>query len=330
MITDNEYYSIKRISHSSLRHFQTSPLTFKMFLDKELEEEKKSYLEDGKIIHMYFLERDKFDETYEFFDYKIPSSEQAKKFIEELSKFKRLSDEIIVQEYKQQYSIKGKSDDKILNEAVELRKKYSDYLRYLKAKENDKEVLGSGWKNKLETLESTMRSHDIIRSLLFDRRIDDFSKLVVEDSFNEFPILFKDPIHDTECKSLIDRIVIDHVNKVIKLVDLKTTFSFDGLSDKVKEYNYHRQMAFYWMAIMNMVKEGYEFIDLKDYKRETYIIFIKTKDPLEVTVKQIGDSLINEGTLEIMQILMSLSWHMRNNKWDHDRLYYDGKCEIFE
>jgi hypothetical protein len=55
-----------------------------MFLDQELESETKKYLEDGKIIHMYFLERDKFNETYEFFDYKIPSSAQAKEYIEDL------------------------------------------------------------------------------------------------------------------------------------------------------------------------------------------------------------------------------------------------------
>ena len=325
MKVDNEYYSIKRISHSSLKYFQTSPLTFKMFLDKEVEEEKKQYLEDGKIIHMYFLERGKFDETYEFFDYKIPSSEQAKKFIEELSKFKRLNDEIISQEYKQQYSIKGKSDEKILNEAVELRKKYSDYLRYLKAKENDKEVLGSGWKEKLETLESLIKNHDIIRPLLYNNSID-----FDIDSYNEFPIYFKNPIYKLECKSLIDRIVIDHYNKTIKLIDLKTTFSFDGLKDKLIEYKYHRQMAFYWMAIMNMLEEGLDegVPNFKNYKRETYIIFIKTKDPLEITIKQIGDSLIQEGTLEIMSIFKNLNWHMINNKWDHDRLYYDGKCEV--
>lgn len=327
MKIDNEYYSIKRISHSSLKYFQTSPLTFKMFLDKELEEEKKSYLEDGKIIHMYFLEQNKFDETYEFFDYKIPSSEQAKKFIEELSKFKRLNDEIISQEYKQQYSIKGKSDEKILNEAVELRKKYSDYLRYLKVKEGDKEVLGSGWKERLETLESAMKSHSIIKPLLFNESIyfdDNEGWIDPIETHNEFPIFFKDPIYGTECKSLIDRIVIDHQYKKIKLIDLKTTFSFEGLNDKVKEYKYHRQMAFYWMAIMN------HFTQLKDYKQETYIIFIKTKDPLEVTIKEISRSLIDEGTLEIMNIVKDLSWHMENNMWDHDRLYYEGKCEVFE
>jgi len=320
MITDNEYYSIKRISHSSLRHFQTSPLTFKMFLDKELEEEKKSYLEDGKIIHMYFLERDKFDETYEFFDYKIPSSEQAKQYIDGLSKFKRLQKDIIIQEYSKQYSIKGKSEDKILADATELKDKYKDYLRYLKAKEGDKEVLNKGWKDKLEGLEIATKNHSIIQPLLYD----DPGNFDIE-SHNEFPILFKEKMWGNECKSLIDRIVIDHKNKVIKLVDLKTTFSFEGLKDKIKEYNYHRQMAFYWMAIFNHFKDT---LKLEEYKRETYIIFIKTKDPLEVTIKQIGEPLLNEAILDLTTILKDLSWHMENDKWDHDRLYYEGKCEI--
>ena len=322
MKIDNEYYSIKRVSHSSLKYFQASPLTFKMFIDKELEDETKKYLEDGKIIHMYFLERDKFDETYEFFDYRIPSSEQAKKYIEELSKFKKLQKDILIQEYSKQYSVKGKSEDKILSDATDLRTKYSDYLRYLKTKENDKEVLGSAWKEKLETLETKAKEHSIIKDLLFDN-VDTQLDGSIE-THNEFAVYFKDNMWGNECKALIDRVVIDHTNKVIKLVDLKTTYTFMDLKDKIREFNYNRQMTFYWLAIFSHFKDK---IKLEEYKQETYIIFIKTKDPLELTIKRIGEPMLEETIPEIKTLLKEISWHFENDKWEFDKLYYDGSCE---
>jgi hypothetical protein len=168
-----------------------------------------------------------------------------------------------------------------------------------------------------------MKAHSIANSLLFDT--DEQKMNSNYESFNELPVYWEEPLYKLECKSMIDRLVIDHENKVIKLIDLKTASSIKDLKDKIREFNYHRQLTFYWYAIHWYFKN--KGFDISGYEKETKIIFIKKRNPVEIKVVEVHHTILNEGDLDLRPILKELDWHYTNDKWDHDRLYYDNKCQ---
>jgi hypothetical protein len=144
---------------------------------------------------------------------------------------------------------------------------------------------------------------------------------------NEFEIQWVHPT-GVECKSLIDRIIIDHENKKIRLVDLKTTSHLAEFKEKFDEYKYYRQLAFYWMAIYWYFKNTLVDKNIDEYQKETYIVAIGTNrsiPPVEVKVFEITEPTLNKGLNEIEPLMCELEWHFKEDKWDYNRQYYEGK-----
>ena len=321
-----EYYNIKKVSNSSLQYLKESPKLFKAFIDKELEEVKKSYFEKGTMMHMYILEPQEFDKKYVFLDFDTPTSQQQKDFLNKLaySRKKESENDKLIRIYSEIYSTKSKSTEKILEEATELKKKYKNYIKYLKLSTVDKVVISENTKTFLEEGLIAVRSHKLANKLLFDTEEDKMRSGY--ESHNEFMVEW---LHHTgiECKSLIDRLIIDKDNKLIKLVDVKTMASFKDLPDKFEEFGYFSQLAFYWNAIMwhcihtlNM-----DLDELDEYKKETYIIGIKTKDICECKVLKIQDIQLNFGLNFIEEKMQHLKWHYDNNEWEYPIGYYDSE-----
>lgn len=308
------YENEKRISNSSLSYFKESPLVFKKYLDDELKREEKKYHREGTMIHQYILERDNFDTIYKFYDYDVPSSQQQKDFCEDVAKGVDKEDAYI-----KHYATTKKSKDKIAKEAESLYSKNEKYINFLQDSENDKVVLSNDIKNKLEKIYDAIINHRDALKLLFPNQ----ERLMDKDyeEYNEYPIYWKDPIHGLDCKSKIDRLIVDHKNKYIWLIDVKTTSGLKDLKEKIRDYDYDRQLAFYWMAIFyHYITEKQQ--SLEGYTFETFIIFIKKNEPIEIAVRKIGTGLLNEGEIKIREILSKLQWHVKNDKWDYDEEYY--------
>ena len=141
-----------------------------------------------------------------------------------------------------------------------------------------------------------------------------------EEFYNEFPIYFKDSYHDIDCKALLDRVMIDHKNKEIILIDIKSCNTFKNFKDRVRDFNYHRQLAFYWRALLHHLKDKID----NSYVFKTYIIAINTKDIVEVKVYEIPENLLREADDEINRIMLKLQWHFENDKWEYTREYYNN------
>jgi len=321
-----EYYSIKKVSNSSLQYFKESPRLFKAFVDKELEEVKKTYFEKGTMMHMYILEPQEFDKKYVFLDFDTPTSQQQKDFLSKLaySRKKETEDEKLVRIYSEIYSTKSKSTDKILEEANELKKKYKNYIKYLKLTTVDKVVISESTKTFLDEGLNAVRAHKLANKLMFDS--DEDKMRSGYESHNEFMIEW---LHHSgiECKSLIDRLIIDKDNKIIRLVDVKTMFSFKDLADKFEEFGYFSQLAFYWNAIMwhCIYNLNMDLDELDEYKKETYIVGIKTKDVAECKVLKIQEVNLNIGLNFIEETMSKLKWHYDNNEWEYPISYYDSE-----
>jgi len=338
---EKQYYKEKRISSSSLKYFEQSPLLFKKFLDSELEQGEKRYLVRGTQIHMAILEPKLFKNNYTYLDFETPKSEQQKQFCEDYIKNytqnieveypkgsnketfegpKVLDEDIILlMSYKNNYKT-TKSDEKALEEAKTLKNKLSKYITYLQNRKKFKDILSYTDWNRIQELKDDCAKHKKAKELLF---IDDLDTREVH---NEFVIFWEDPIHKLPCKSMIDRLIIDHKNKKIILVDLKTVNSFNKFKERCDEFSYFRQMAFYWYAInwyfVNELKK-----DIGEYTKETYLIALKTTDDAEVKVYKVQEQFLTDGMTELTELFRLLQWHWENNQWDYTKEYYLGDGE---
>jgi len=319
-----DYYKDKRISNSSLSWFQTSPRYFKDMFDNTIEEESKPYFEKGQQVHMFILEPDEFEKEYTFMDYDPPKSAQQKAFCEKVARLKKgTKDEQLIRAYKDIYSTK-ESDDKILEKAKVLEKDYKDFIKFTKLNPHVIKVLPTAVLKQLEESKIKVLEHKVARNIVFSEEhklFGDSDKLFIK---NEFAIQWEYPKLGLSCKSMLDRIIIDHERKEISIVDLKTTSNLPEFKDKAKEYRYHRQMAFYWMAVTWYITNELK-LNIADYTKNTYIVAISTKGPVAVKVFKVLESTLLDGLKEIEQVMPELKWHFDNNLWDYTRLYYEGE-----
>ncbi len=317
-----DYYDVKAVSNSSLSWLKNgSPKYFKMKFDGLIEEPTKSYFEKGQQIHMYILEPEEFDKEYTFLSYSKPKSAQQKEFCDSFARLRKgKRDEKLVVAYKKAYTTK-ESDDKVLEKAKILEKQYTEYIKFIKISPMTK-VLPSSMLTQLNESKVNLRAHTKARGLLFnDEHIvfGDSDKLFIQ---NEFSIYWTYP-NGLKCKSMLDRLVIDYENKKVQLVDLKTSAHLYSFKEKVDEYAYYRQLAFYWMAVYWYFKEVLK-ISLEDWTKESYIVVVGTSVPYEVKVFELTDTKLDQGAVEIMSLMDTLKWHFDNDQWEYSMQYYNN------
>ena len=310
-MTEKEYYSEKRVSSSSLKWFEISPLFFKKMLDKEIEQESKRYFEIGKKIHMKLLEPKEYEKNYIYLEFDTPKTENQRKFCEDYIKsIGKSAEERLVMAYKQNYSCDKLSEDKIKERGTDLKKELSKYITYLRKRSDYKDILSYTDNNLINKCYSLTREHIAASKLIF---LSDEDRMSNIEEFNEQVVFFD--WMGVQCKSMIDRLIIDHVNKVIKLVDIKTTANLGDFAHSFEEFSYYRQMAFYWGAILSNWK-------YPDYKHETYIVAFQKGDLPECRVFSINENWLNWGLNDIEDILPQIKWHFDNNQWEHKQEYY--------
>ena len=189
-----------------------------------------------------------------------------------------------------------------------------DYIEYLE-KKDFKTVISFADLNMLKNIKRNIENHKKANELLNN----DITALW----FNEFHINWEDTKHNVSCKSLLDRVIFDHENKKITLIDLKTTADVYNFKHSVEEYDYYRQIAFYILALtwyMEIEKE----IDISDYDLEAYIIAIQSNGSNEVRVfNMLNEKELSDRKDLISNALSDISYHFQTGNWDHTRKYYE-------
>lgn len=319
------YYSdMSRISNSNIGWFlNKGPAYLKRMLDGKEEGLKLPQLEKGSMIHEYILQPDGFWNDYIILDFAVPKIKQQKDLCELYYTYKQVDpfadeDEIILKAYNTAYSNK-KSNEVKLKEAKEILELYKNYIEYF-ANKNSKKVISFADLQMLKTIKTNLQEHKKANKLLYN-----FSDIY--EVHNEFHINWEYPnaseYGDLPCKSLLDRVMIDHTNKKIILIDLKTTANVYDFKHSIEEFDYCRQLAYYWEAIHWYFK--YELnLNIEDYEYETYIIAIQSHDNYEIRVFQINPRNIEERFNTIDKALKDIAWHRNNNLWEHTKEYYIG------
>ena len=314
---DKNYYARKGyVSNSSLNYLIKSPKLFKQYLDGLVEEEDKSYFRFGQLVHLKVLEPEEFDRTVMVYNYTIPKSAQQKSFIEDCliaynkqNIYDVIHNEDLIKCYKNNYSSK-EPDEKILEKAKKLYKEYNSYFNYLRLKDT-KTIITTKEFDKINEMEANCRSHMAAKNILFD--LPHPLSRDGEDSYNEFEILWD--YGSVKCKSLIDRFIIDHNTKTIKLVDFKTTAKLHNFVKSFYDFGYDRQLVFYQKAIQ------YKFSEYKEYSFEWYIVACDTINH-EVKAFRIKEEDLLIAKEEVKELLDRAKWHIENDKWDYSMEYH--------
>lgn len=316
------YEDLTRISNSNIGWFlKKGPRYLKEMLDGK-EGLKASFLDKGTMIHEYILQPKEFWEDYIILDFAVPKVKQQKDLLEFYSTARLVDpfaseDDILLMSYEAAYN-NTKSKEKKIQEAKELVELYQNYIEYFRNKDS-KKVISFADLNMLKEIKKNMEDHKKANELLFN----------YPETFevhNEFHINWEYPnassLGDLPCKSLLDRVMIDHTNKKIILVDIKTTADVYNFKHSVEEFDYCRQLAYYWLAIHWYFKNELK-LNIEEYEYETYIVAVQSHDGYEVRVFKFNSKAIEERLITIDYAIKRIAWHKDNNLWDHMKEYYD-------
>lgn len=323
MDTSIPYYEdLTRISNSNIGWFlKKGPRYLKEMLDGK-EGLKASFLDKGTMIHEYILQPEEFWKDYIILDFAVPKVKQQKDLLEFYSSARLIDpfaseDDILLMSYEAAYN-NTKSKEKKIQEAKELVELYQNYIEYFRNKDS-KKVISFADLNMLKAIKKNMEDHKKANELLFN----------YPETFevhNEFHINWEYPnaslLGDLPCKSLLDRVMIDHTNKKIILVDIKTTADVYNFKHSVEEFDYCRQLAYYWLAIHWYFKNELK-LNIEEYEYETYIVAVQSHDGYEVRVFKFNPKAIEERLVTIDYAIKRIAWHKNNNLWDHMKEYYD-------
>lgn len=310
------YEDNTRISNSAIGWFlKKGPRYLKDMLDGKEEVISAKYLDKGTMIHMYLLQPEEFWSNYMIIDYEKPKTAQQLAFCEAyFSSTEIVEEDKLINAYKASYSGNNMSKDAMLKKAKELQLKFAEYIEFLD-KNQTYTVISFVDLNMLKNIKKNIDSHIKANELLTDQP--------GVECHNEFHINWEAEKQGVSCKSLLDRVKIDHANKKITLIDLKTTADVYNFKHSVEEYDYYRQIAFYILAFTWYMKDqGY---DIEDYDIEAYIVAIQSNSNNEVRVF----NMLNEKELLarkdlIADTLTEISYHYQTGNWDHTREYYEN------
>ena len=322
-MSEENYYGREEISNSDLGELKLSPRRFVMRKEREMQT-KSAALELGTLIHKYTLEPADF-----IIADVAPVSGKMGEYIRayfELEKSGMEEDKIPDLAYAHAQYKPSHSKPETILKSFKKKQENVDFYEFLK-KADGKIALSPKDKQIIEGCNMALRSHVVSNKLLFT---DPEGNV---ETFNEKEIYFNQ--HDVDCKSKLDRIIVDHDNKTVTIADLKTTSSniygeckpigtntgvlirdwhVTGFMYSCLQYSYHRQLAFY----INAVQAEYP-----DYTVESFIIAVDTKGAYDVAVYKLPQEWLDEGNSQIQCLLSEYKYYKENNTWTVKQGYED-------
>tara|TARA_R100000329_G_scaffold50716_1_gene46843 strand:- start:3102 stop:4076 length:975 start_codon:yes stop_codon:yes gene_type:complete len=313
-MSDQNYYANEAISNSDLGELKISPRRFVMRKRQEIQT-KSAAMELGTLIHKFTLEPD----TFIVADVEPVGGKMGEyiKAYHELEKVGTPEDKIASMAYQMSGYKPSHSKPETILKSFQKKEENVAYYNFLKDSQ-DKIALSKRDKQIIEGCLMSLRAHVVANKLLFtDSDLQ---------TYNEKEVYFKH--HNVDCKSKLDRIIVDDKNKTVTIVDLKTTSSqvygeckplntntgilfrdwhTTGFMYSCLQYAYYRQLAFYIKAAQ---------AEYPDYKIESFIIAVDTKGSYDVAVYKLPEEWLKEGDNEIQCLLSEYKHYKESNNFN--------------
>lgn len=327
---DIPYYEDNtRISNSAIGWFlNKGPAYFRNMLDGKEKGLDLPQLRKGTMIHEFLLQPDQFWNDYVLFDGDKPKSAQAQKFCENLINTVEIElNKQLSEAYRKSYSIVGKSEDKILSEALKISVEYKDYIEAIKSK---KILISQYDLDQLMKIQHNVDEHKLAKRLL--QKAGDYSNIHV---YHEFQINWDYWVEDElnhgaltpiACKSLLDSCTFNFETKTCTIMDIKTTAKLWHFEDSMKEFDYCRQLCFYQEAVYWYLNNELELSsdEINEWRFEYYIIAIDTTGSNEIRVFKLATHQVTSRGVTIHDFMRVYLWHLGTGNWNHSYDYYTG------
>lgn len=308
------------VSSSSLKHINPdeggSPANFKSFIEGGQDISDKPYIQLGQHIHTWHEDRENFaiaevpkptEKLGEIADKIIELVQQGNIYDDALVKY-------VIESTNYQANWKMETRITKVNDGT------FEYINeVLEAKENNQIFMTVSEAEKVQNATEAIQNHPAASKLIFVDQ--DFSDLK---HFKELIIIREIAIGETrlKLKSRIDNITIDVENRVVKLVDLKTTSQ--GVHAYLKSFKHwrtYRQLAFYksmlsWWVHQTFGGRGWRF--------EYYIIGVETNKLQQCVVYRIDSQWIKKGSEEAMSLLHRIAYHKHTGNWSWTKEELEG------
>lgn len=188
-----------------------------------------------------------------------------------------------------------------------------------------KQILSSDQYENVLNSANTLFTHDFSRQWI---TADEDEEIIYQ-----FPIIWE--VNEKPCKSLFDIIKIDHKNKIIYPVDLKTTGDHVlNFPTNFIKWKYYLQASFYSDALAYFIKNNEK---LSDYTIDKFrFLIISSNDARKPLVYETTERDLyvgkHGGTLKYnnreikgyLQIIDNMVWHLNNQYFDYPKDIYDN------
>ena len=298
-------------SYSSLNRLKFSPsLFYKDYILKEREVRTDKHLIEGKLIHLLLLQPEEFDNNFALVPGKIPS-DAVRRVLNEVKDtadkedLEDLEPNIITALKHQNLYQSIKDDSKRLSKILtDDNKEYYKFLLNCDGKDIIDQDIYKKCNESVELIKENKSVMEALASNETDFELDD------TESFVEKALSCKLQNYDFGLKGIIDKYIIDHKNKVIRIIDFKTTGkSVTEFAETVEFYNYWLQAAIYSvLALKNAGDKG------KDYKINfTFIVIDKYNQIYSFPVRP---TTMDAWYVGLEQALDVAKYHIDNMNFD--------------
>lgn len=305
---DDKYFADPNISNSDLKVFlREGAMAFWWY--KYTDEGKKEATNNmafGTFIHTVILEPEEYVSRYRTFSGKSPNSPQKHKFCDLLAKGM-----FAEEAYVQIYSTKGQKADEIRKNAANL---YDELCSYLSMLGEMHALEAAGTPVKLLSLDDVKRGEILFENYMAHPFVHKMANLR---AYNEHVIKWRWKFGDGrrpvsfDSKGKIDNLSVDHAEKVVWHIDLKTTKNAgkDAFRASVDYWGYDNQAAYYRRGIFDagvmeqIAEEGYEL--------RTVLVALQSEPPYTVNVFPVGIPTVKKALARVEDGLFAMDQRMR-------------------
>ena len=344
--TEQQYRQLKdRLSYSSIKLYDTNRKKFfkEIVLNEGREDEATASTILGSLVHCLLGTPEAFDDKFHIASAAIPTGQileltealynRAIKSLDSEGKqtvsFETLfTDAVNVVKYDydmKEVAFKGKNLEKILELFTTPDKNGAVAELYYKEKMTcmNKQVIGVGAIQTAERIVEKLKSHPFTKDVACAVTTDGV------EVFNELPILFE--IEGVPCKSMPDRLIVNHHNQSIEMIDWKTSWNSEEPESVYTKMGYYIQAAMYDIACNAWKMEH----NLQEYTVQPIkFIFCDTggySDPvvLKLTSKDLrnaknGFKLRGWTYKGLFEIMADIQWSLEHGIWTTTRSIYEN------
>lgn len=205
-------------------------------------------------------------------------------------------------------------------------KEGKDYFHFL-LESTGKKVIDPETLMKVHKAIDTLKNHEFTWSY-FSEKVDPIKN--VEELY-QLPIEFD--LKGYKCKSLLDKVIIDHINKTIQPLDIKTMSDYvSTFSISFQKWKYYLQAAFYTEGLKQKYPDyeikPFKFIVISSQQLDKPLVYTCTDHDLLVGKLGGINTFTNRKVKGFEQLIDDYIWHLSNDLWEYPREVYEKNGEI--